>query len=133
LVKVIKSSDKYAHPISLNFKGNPTFKTFIGGFLTLLLLGGFIYYSITEILTMMERKRIGTTKNEIYVDLSNEAELHLPRDDGFDIAFRVVPSAADVWENPEMYYRLYAYHYNKTFDPVTSEVVTVTTEIELED
>jgi hypothetical protein len=80
----------------------------------------------------MERKRITTTKNEIYVDLTNDAELHLPRDNGFDVAFRVT-AVDDVMKNPDMYYRLFVYHYYSRFDPVTSKLTHVQTEIELED
>ena len=61
-VNQIKSRDRFATPISLNYKGESTFKTGIGGLFSLLLLWGLLIYSALLLKQMINRENSGDLK-----------------------------------------------------------------------
>lgn len=55
MVKQVKNNDIYGVPVSLNFKGEDSFKTFIGGITTFVVAGCILYYAIIQSLLVVRK------------------------------------------------------------------------------
>lgn len=84
-----KSVDRFETPISLAYKGETHFKTWVGGLCTIILIVGFAIFTITELIKLAEKKKIETSKNEIYFDVTaGQTEYNFTKG-SFYFAFRV--------------------------------------------
>ena len=59
----VKSRDMYGQPIALNFKGEESINTFIGGVISIFLTLLFTYYFFTEFLIMVNRDNTSINTN----------------------------------------------------------------------
>jgi len=70
-------------PVSLNFKGEEVFKTFIGGVLTFVYLVIILVFSILQFSIVINRKQSTINTNEIFKDLIHDKSPVFPGIDDF--------------------------------------------------
>ncbi len=56
LYGIIRNFDSYGHPINLTYEGETTYKSFIGGLLTILTRVAILSYLISELLQVLDKK-----------------------------------------------------------------------------
>ena len=67
---MIQWFDSYGAPVTVNFKGEPTFKTKIGGLLSLLLNKSIISFGCFRLSDLVKHKNHNDSYNEIYHNLT---------------------------------------------------------------
>ena len=72
---MLEKLDLYGKAIKLNFKGEDTYKTKVGGLMSLLLVTSMIGYAISRFSTMIEKSEQKNSFNEIYHNLTDIGEL----------------------------------------------------------
>ena len=72
---MLKKFDHYGKAITLNFKGEDTFKTNVGGLLSLALMIGTFAYAIIKFVELIQLTNHTDTFNEIYNNLEDIGEI----------------------------------------------------------
>jgi len=70
-INFIKSMDMYGHPIILTYKNSSTFKSFIGGILTILTRLAILVYFVAQIVSVIQ-KQCTITVLDNYIDTGND-------------------------------------------------------------
>ena len=83
---IFKNIDIFGHPISLTFKGNHSYKTTFGAFVTVIVGFGIMAYSLSRLQHLITRQDPVLTKKNFIRDLSG-APPFTPNEYGFDFAF----------------------------------------------
>jgi len=72
---MLQKFDKYGKAITLNFKGDDTFKTNVGGLLSLTLMMGTFAFAIYRLVILIQLTSHTDTFNEIYNNLTDIGEI----------------------------------------------------------
>ena len=72
---MLEKFDQNGKAITLNFKGEDTYKTKVGGLLSLLLMIGMLYYAVDRVVMLSERSSHKDTFNEIFNNLTAIGEV----------------------------------------------------------
>lgn len=131
-VDFVKGSDRFTKPVSLTFENSTSFKTFIGGFITLGLYIGFAIFIISQLKLMMGKTQMETTKSEKYVDVSTDDLPHYPGLNGFNFAFRLYHYSYLSPEEEKRYFHYEAWAAEFKYDEATKESKQVWTQYELQ-
>ncbi|CDW81840.1 UNKNOWN [Stylonychia lemnae] len=102
LADYICQQDQFGHPISLTYKRNNTFKTFFGGFITILFRMGIVVFLVFEIMKVVEKKsniansqyrrNLVEDKRQYQIDLTN-----------FDLAYSIFSTDPKIAANIDRY------------------------------
>ncbi len=74
----VKNLDSFSSPIAFTYKGENTFKTFIGGTVSMVILTIMTIYGYSLAQVMWYRKDTNKSKSTKIVDLANSTEIHYP-------------------------------------------------------
>ena len=102
--KTVKSVDMFSTNIAFTYKGNASYKTFIGGLysITILLLIAAYAYILTD--TMLSRKRSNVSVSSEVIDLNSDTEVHYPGLNDFYFAFAITDDHGNLYElDPTLY------------------------------
>ena len=76
LLDYLRKIDLFAVPISLTYKGEKKFSTRIGGCFSLLLILGFIAYSITSLYHLIKNPYLQNNPESLYVSMLENSEAY---------------------------------------------------------
>ena len=95
-----KYFDLYGKPVTLTYKGNEKFKTFLGGFISFWIL--ILVFSYMIILLRVITKKSGTSqsKNSLKRTLNYDTEVHHIYRHGFDFSFILESDDTDYLLDP---------------------------------
>ncbi|CAI2358830.1 unnamed protein product [Moneuplotes crassus] len=85
-IRAVRTIDLYGKPITLHYRGNYAFKTYLGGFVTILVVMTICGYASYLFRVMVERQNIIYATNTMIKDLQGEANIHRPAEHGFALA-----------------------------------------------
>ncbi|CDW76231.1 UNKNOWN [Stylonychia lemnae] len=84
----IKSQDIFGHQISFTYKNSSTFKSFLGGIVTLIFRIAVLVYLVTELINAMQKK--STISNSTYIrNIAEDFTVYEMTNQKFDLAFQI--------------------------------------------
>lgn len=121
--EALKSLDIYGYPITLTYKNQSSYKTILGGILSLITGCLVIIFAGYELAKLIRRDVNPTSYSEV-IDTSTAGVYNITREQ-FDIAFYLPPNASDYANYRN--YRPYVYYlfYNSTSDTVNDTYVVM--------
>ncbi|CDW75001.1 UNKNOWN [Stylonychia lemnae] len=102
LAGYIRQQDQFGHPISLRYKNNSTFKTFFGGFITILFRMGIIVFLVFEIMKVVDKKS-NITNSQYRRNLVEDRRQYQIDLTNFDLAYNVFSSDPIITANIDRY------------------------------
>ena len=72
---MLEKFDLYGQKINLKFKGSDTYKTKVGGVLSLLLIASMTAYAISKFIVLVQRTKHKDSFNEIYHNITDLGDL----------------------------------------------------------
>jgi hypothetical protein len=73
-------------PVTLNFKGQEVFKTFIGGVLTFLYIFLLIWFGISYLIILLNKGNTSVNTNEVLREFLTESDSFQPGSEGFSVS-----------------------------------------------
>eukprot|EP00347_Sterkiella_histriomuscorum_P017935 403347419 len=89
LLRFIKSSDAFGHPITLSYKDSSTYKSIFGGVVTLLARISLLVYFLIQITSVFQRQVCYITASTTYENLGNSQRTVNLNKDNFDIGLAI--------------------------------------------
>lgn len=124
--KFVRSFDQFGHPLTLKYKGRQTYKSFLGGLVTIIVVSFILVYFFVMIkesvrfekftvITSLQKQNLAKGENELILNK-----------DIFDIAYKAfyIGSDQEISENLDEYFYF-------AFERVKYEIITDETEIRL--
>ena len=93
LNSLLRTQDNYGHPINLTYKSDTTYKSTLGGVLSLIAKIGMIIFFIVELKNVFSKQFRLTVTEKLINTAIDPASIHLDRHK-FDFAVRIVYQGA---------------------------------------
>jgi hypothetical protein len=117
----IKGCDIYGHPVGLNFNGEDTFKTAIGGIATLVVYGMILAYTVLQAKLVIEKKNTVINTNQLQRFLGDDSTAYSVAQNDFLISISGYDSDDAFYFNQSAYFTLQLIHHTTIRDVIGTD------------
>jgi hypothetical protein len=116
----IKGCDIYGHPVGLNFNGEDTFKTSIGGIATLVVYALILAYTVLQARLVIEKKNTVINTNQLQKFLGDDSTAYPVGQNDFSISITGYDSDEAYYFHRPDYFTYQFIHHTITRDAIGS-------------
>ena len=121
ITNYIKGYDSFGKTFTFTYKGEDQFKTFLGGFVSIIISMVLLVYYINLLIIMFNRGSSDTSVNNIIKDLSIDQDQLDLGNSNFQFAIRIANSTTGYFTQNDSYFSMSLKQYEVTENGFTSQ------------